>query len=139
MKFYMKRRRAPMINIVSLIDILTILLIFFVVTTTFKKAQPQVAIELPSAKTAASTPSESDPAVITVSSKEEIYLDEKQIELEALGATIKQIQEQTPSRPIALNADKKASFGFIISILDALKKAGVKNLPAFTHDPTAPK
>src|SRR5262245_502219 len=123
-----------MINIVSLIDILTILLIFFIVTTTFRKTQPQVSIELPQAKSATAAVEASEPAVITVSSKEEIFLDEKPIELETLGVKIKEIQQTAPNRPIALNADRKASFGFIISLLDTLKKAGVKNLPAFTHD-----
>ena len=135
MRFYVKRRRPPIINIVSLIDILVILLIFFVVTATFKKTQPQVAIELPQAKEATNAPAESQPAVITVSPKEEIFLDEKPVTIEELGVRVKQIQEQSPTRAVALKADKKASFGFIISVLDALKGAGVKNLPAFTQGP----
>ena len=46
MKFAVRKRRAPSIIIVSLVDILTILLIFFVVSTTFKKDQPEVEIHL---------------------------------------------------------------------------------------------
>ena len=46
MKFAVRKRRAPSIIIVSLVDILTILLIFFVVSTTFKKDQPEVQINL---------------------------------------------------------------------------------------------
>ena len=45
MKFAVRKRRAPSIIIVSLVDILTILLIFFVVSTTFKKDQPEVQIK----------------------------------------------------------------------------------------------
>ncbi len=47
MKIAVRKRRAPSIIIVSLVDILTILLIFFVVSTTFKKDQPEVQINLP--------------------------------------------------------------------------------------------
>ena len=50
MKFAVRKRRAPSIIIVSLVDILTILLIFFVVSTTFKKDQPEVQINLPDRK-----------------------------------------------------------------------------------------
>jgi biopolymer transport protein ExbD len=40
----------------------------------------------------------------------------------------------TQKSSLALQADKKASFGMIIKVMDALKLAGVKNLPAFTHE-----
>jgi biopolymer transport protein ExbD len=58
MKFAVRKRRAPSIIIVSLVDILTILLIFFVVSTTFKKDQPEVQINLPESKTSSSKPAE---------------------------------------------------------------------------------
>ena len=60
MKFAVRKRRAPSIIIVSLVDILTILLIFFVVSTTFKKDQPEVQINLPESKTSSSNPAESN-------------------------------------------------------------------------------
>ena len=50
MQFAVRKKRAPQIIIVSLVDILTILLIFFVVSTTFKKDQPEVQINLPESK-----------------------------------------------------------------------------------------
>ena len=56
MKIAVRKRRAPSIIIVSLVDILTILLIFFVVSTTFKKDQPEVQINLPESQTATNAP-----------------------------------------------------------------------------------
>ena len=52
MKFYTRQRRMPQVIIVSLIDIFAILLIFVIVTTTFKREQPAVTIKLPESKTA---------------------------------------------------------------------------------------
>ena len=52
MQFYTRKRRNLFVNVVSLIDILAILLIFFIVTTTFRKKQPQVQINLPESKEA---------------------------------------------------------------------------------------
>ena len=77
MKFAVKKRRAPSIIIVSLVDILTILLIFFVVSTTFKKDQPEVQINLPESKTATNAPAESEHAVVSVDQNDEIKLDGK--------------------------------------------------------------
>jgi len=130
-KFAVRKRRAPSIIIVSLVDILTILLIFFVVSTTFRKEQPQVQINLPESKTATKTPAELDHAIVTVDANDEIKLDGKTIAAEELEGAVKNLSEPRRST-LALEADKKASFGTIIKVMDALKLAGVKNLPAFT-------
>src|SRR4029077_2415896 len=66
-KFAVRKRPAPSIIIVSLVDILTILLIFFVVSTTFKKDQREVQFNLPESKTATPPPPELEHALLTVS------------------------------------------------------------------------
>ena len=132
MKFAVKKRRAPSIIIVSLVDILTILLIFFVVSTTFKKDQPQVQINLPESKTATTAPAELEHAILSVNENDEIKLDGKTIAVEDLESAVRNLPE-TRRTSLAMQADKKASFGIIVKVMDALKLAGVKNLPAFTH------
>src|SRR5207237_8116229 len=66
MNFAVRKRRAPLIIIVSLVDILIILLIFFVVSTTFKKDQPEVQINLPESKTAKKQPGELEHAIVSI-------------------------------------------------------------------------
>jgi biopolymer transport protein ExbD len=131
-KFAVRKRRAPSIIIVSLVDILTILLIFFVVSTTFKKDQPEVQINLPESKTATTAPGELDHAILTVSDTDEIKLDGQTVAIDDLESAVRNLSE-TKRSSLALQADKKASFGIIVKVMDALKLAGVKNLPAFTR------
>jgi biopolymer transport protein ExbD len=133
MKFAVKKRRAPSIIIVSLVDILTILLIFFVVSTTFKKDQPEVQINLPDSKTATSAPAEMEHAVVSVDESDEIKLDGKPVVVEELENAVRDLPA-TRKSSLALQADKKASWGTIIKVMDALKLAGVKNLPSFTRE-----
>ena len=134
MKFYTRKRRAPSVIIVSLIDILAILLIFFIVTTTFRINQPQLQINLPESKSAEQAPAENnEPLVLRVKSAEEITLDEKPVTLESLAASLKTLRDQAPQRPIAMQADREAPFGVVVKVLDALREAGVKNIPAFTQ------
>jgi biopolymer transport protein ExbD len=134
MKFYTRKRRAPSVIIVSLIDILAILLIFFIVTTTFRINQPQLQINLPESKSAEQAPAEDNqPLVLRVKSAEEITLDEKPVTLESLAASLKTLRDQAPQRPIAMQADREAPFGVVVKVLDALREAGVKNIPAFTQ------
>jgi biopolymer transport protein ExbD len=132
MKIAVRKRRAPSIIIVSLVDILTILLIFFVVSTTFKKDQPEVQINLPESKTAANAAAELEHAIVSVNENDEIRLDGQVINVEELETSVKNLPPARKSA-LALQADKKASFGTIIRVMDALKLAGVKNLPAFTR------
>ncbi len=123
----------PAVIIVSLIDILAILLIFVIVTTTFKRDQPEVVIKLPDSSTATAAPNPADPAVLSISADEKLFLDGKKVELADLKTALMEMLTVTPNRPLALNADTKAPFGLIIKVLDVLKEAGVKNLPAFTE------
>ncbi len=132
MKFAVRKRRAPSIIIVSLVDVLTILLIFFVVSTTFKKDQPEVQINLPESKTATSKPAELEHAIVSVDQKDDLKLDGRSISIDELESAVRQLPAQRKSS-LALQADKKASFGMIVKVMDALKLAGVRNLPAFTN------
>jgi biopolymer transport protein ExbD len=132
--FYTRKRRMPQVIIVSLIDIFAILLIFVIVTTTFKTAQPEVTIKLPESKTAAVSEGAREPVVLSIAENDDIFLGAKPVALDALKAAIQELMGQTPPPVLALNADKKAPFGTVIKVLDVLKEAGVKgNLAAFTE------
>lgn len=137
MRFYTRKKRAPSIVIVSLIDILAILLIFFIVTTSFKKDQAQMQINLPDSSTAEVAPAEkTEPLILRVKSDEEITLGDQKVNLDQLAETLKSTRAKSPDRPLAMQADRDAPFGVVVKVLDALKQAGVKNVPAFTQPQT---
>ncbi|MFZ9920465.1 MAG: ExbD/TolR family protein, partial [Terrimicrobiaceae bacterium] len=118
----------------SLIDILAILLIFFIVTTTFRKKQPQVQINLPESKAAETAPAATtEPVVLRVKNSDQISLDDKPVALDQLAAAIQAAREAQPKRGIALQADREAPFGVVVKVLDALKQAGIQDVPAFTQ------
>ena len=133
MNFAVRKRRAPSIIIVSLVDILIILLIFFVVSTTFKKDQPEVQINLPESKTATKAPAELEHAIVAVDEADAIKLDGRPVDVNELEGAVRNLS-QTQKASLALQADRKASFGTIIKVMDALKLAGVRNLPSFTRE-----
>src|SRR4026209_2627961 len=120
MNFSGRKRRAPVIIIVSLVDILIILLIFFVVSTTFKKDQPEVQINLPESQTATKAPAENEHALVSADENDAISLDGRPIPVEDLERAIRELAGNRKSS-LALQADKKASFGTIIKVMDALK------------------
>ncbi len=132
MKFYTRQRRMPQVIIVSLIDIFAILLIFVIVTTTFKRDQPAVTIKLPESKTAVAAEQVTEPIVLTIAANEDIFLDAKPVTIEELETSLREFVGENAKRTLALNADTKAPFGTVIRVLDVLRAAGVKgNLAAF--------
>ena len=132
MAFYIKRQRKPLINIVSLIDILVLLLIFFIVTTTFKQEQPAIKIQLPESKQAKAAELK-EPIIIHVTQDNRIFWEAEMITWDQLVLKLKENQTNQSMRKVALKGDEKSNFGLIIKVLDAFKEAGIENVPAFTQ------
>ena len=72
--------------------------------------------------------------VLSISPDEELFLDQQPVTLAALKDALAPLLERKPPPPLALKADKKVSYGFLVSVLDALRDAGVKgSMSAFTE------
>lgn len=128
-----KRRPVPTIPIVSLIDIMVILLIFFVATTTFEKDKTQMKITLPESKTLGGEATTPEVRVaITIDEQQHVFLDGKPVELEQLAAAITTMKEATPGLKLELKADTTAALGNLVKVWDALREAGysINDVPA---------
>jgi len=133
MRFRNKTRRSPIINIVSLIDILCIVLIFFVVTTVFRREEPQIKLDLP--KSSQAKPAQqATPEIISVTEDEKVYVGDKEVPADQLGDYLKSRKSDDPTAKFALKASKKAPFEVIVKVMDAVKIAGIDELPTFTAE-----
>lgn len=134
MNIYQRRRRRPEVIIVSLIDIFAILLIFVIVTTTFKSETPAVTIRLPESKTAVAAEKGDEALRLTISEKEEIFLGAKKVTLLELRVELEKLQKLPHPPKLALACDKRAPFGTAVAVFDVLKQAGIRgDLAAFTE------
>src|SRR5271154_1305155 len=88
MQFPRKPRRHPALNIIPLIDILVVLLIFYIATTVFKKSEPKITITVPKSTQAKST-NETPPSIIFVSADSKIFLDDAPVDPDNLGELLK--------------------------------------------------
>jgi biopolymer transport protein ExbD len=137
--FYPRRRRKPEIIIISLIDIFAILLIFTIVTTTFKTEQLAEKIRLPESKSAVVAEQADESLKISVTEKDEIYIGATKVTIDELRTRLADLQKLPRPPRLALAGDRKASFGAIIAVWDALKQAGVTgDLAAFTEQLAKP-
>ena len=130
MLFPRKVRRTPAINIINLIDVLVVLLIFYIATTVFKKSEPKINIVVPPS-TRAKTTTDALPSIIYVTSDSKIFLDDAPVEPEKLGDLLKTRLAANPAFKVAMKADKNAPFGVITKVMDAANYANISNLPTF--------
>ena len=128
-----KSLRTPVIRVINLVDVLFILLIFFIATTTFRANQPTaVKLVLPEAKTAEEVGREKVERIsIAVGSDETIYLDNKPVALSVLETALKDAKEKSPKLQVQFSADKTVSYGTVVAIVDAARAAGIPGITAF--------
>lgn len=127
-----KKKDSIGINITSLVDILFILIIFLLASTTFLE-QPALNIELPKAKSAGLTNVQE--FVVSISKKGEIYLNNKVVSTKSLGRLLEAEMKKDEKKSIILKADKDVNYGLVIEVMDILRGAGVKKLVAMTGYP----
>ncbi len=128
-----RRRPVPTIPIVSLIDIMVILLIFFIATTTFKKEKTQVKITLPESKSLGGTSEAPESRVaISINEEQKIFLDGKPVDLDKLAIAITSLKDAKPGMKLELQADTTAALGILVKVWDALREAGysINDVPA---------
>lgn len=128
-----RKRSVPLIPIVSLIDIMVILLIFFIATTTFRRHQAHLQIALPESKTlGAATTAAGSRIAITITKDRQILLDSTPMSAEALAAALKKLKADRPGAKLELEADTDTALGILIQVWDALKAAGysINEVPA---------
>ena len=132
MTFYTKRRSSPVVPIVSLIDILAILLIFFIATTTFRKNEALLSISLPKANNLTSTAVVQKRITISVTKEEQVWIGEEEIKLSQLGAALKLLKSQNPDLKLELKADEELPLGVLVQVWDGFNQAGIaiKDVPA---------
>ncbi len=132
MKFYTKRRTAPVVTVISLIDILTILLIFFIVTMKFPEDRASLKIDLPKSSGREGSAIVDNRMTIAVGADTKIFIGEKEVALPDLGKTLKGIKAENPAVKFELKADEKLPLGVLVGLWDAFNEAGVaiKDVPA---------
>jgi biopolymer transport protein ExbD len=137
MKFVVqKRRQTPAIIIVSLIDILIVLLIFLIVTTSFKH-MPAVRLALPESKQAMEGAQASNVVVTITKQAPFLYLGVQTLTSDMLEKELVRRAALQPHMVLTIQADSDAPFGQIIKVMDAAKAANIKTVHALTRSPVA--
>jgi biopolymer transport protein TolR len=124
-------RRKPMseINVVPYIDVMLVLLVIFMVTAPMM--MQGVDVSLPEA-TAEPLESEKEHLIITIDTKNQVFINDFQVTVDGLAEKLKKILEGRSDREVFLKADKDISYGAVIHVMAEIKGAGVEKLGMVT-------
>ena len=139
MQFLPKKRRAtPSVIIVSLVDVLMVVLIFLVVSTTFKEAQAYIQMAASNNPDGVQN-TNTRPLVISIQrNATNILVDKQEFTTTELATEIKKRLTQTPNLIVNIEADGKVDWEKIVEIRDIAASAGVKNLNAYVEEKQEP-
>ena len=120
MYFRENNKSENQINILPMIDIIFAILSFFIISSLFLTRIDSIKVNLPESSTAISE--KNKPLMISINSNEQIYFEEKLITIDNLSRLVKASLGELENSLIILRADTLVSHGFIIKVLDELRK-----------------
>ena len=113
------------INITPMLDVVFIMLIFFIVTASFVK-ESGIEVDRPSAVTA--VVKEQGNILVAITAEGQIWIDRRQVDPRAVRANIERLHAENPQGSVVIQADKSSTTEMLIQVMDAARQAGVYNV-----------
>ncbi|OIQ26437.1 biopolymer transporter ExbD [uncultured Vibrio sp.] len=119
------KQEDAQIDMTSMLDIVFIMLIFFIVTSSFVR-ESGVEVNRPQASNVVS---QKDAGIfVAITSANDIFIDKRLIDVERVQATLEHLLLEKPDASLVIQADEKAYNGTVVKVMDAAKGAGVVNI-----------
>jgi len=120
------------INITPMLDIVFIMLIFFIVTTSFTK-ETGAMISKPQAEQAVSL--QNGTILIGIKSNDDIWMSKRLIELREVRSLVEQARAENPKGSVVIVADKGSRIGVVTQVMDQVKMAGIEGIAISADNP----
>ena len=124
---YRRRHRRYEVNIVPLVDVLTVLIFFFLITMQFKQIRV-VEITPPSMSTSQEASIKNKPEVIGVDKDGNFYFGDKKVSLQELEDELARLKSKNENCAVVLVGDKTASYEAVTQAIDKVRKAKIKKM-----------
>ena len=113
------------VNLTPMLDVVFIMLIFFIVTASFVK-EAGIDVNRPNAATAERK--EKGNILVAISENNQIWIDRRQVDPRALRANIERMHAENPNAAVVIQADEESKNKLLVLVMDAARMAGVKNV-----------
>lgn len=121
-KVLQEQEEAEEINMTPMLDVVFILLIFFIVTASFVK---EAGIEVNRPEAATAVKKERANILVAISDKGEIWINKRKVDVRTVQANIERLKAENPQGTVVIQADKKATTDVLIKVMDSARAAGV--------------
>ena len=113
------------IDLTPMLDVIFIMLIFFIVTTSFVR-ESGIKVNRPSAQTAVKQ--ERSSILIAISPEGEIWIDKQRVDIRSLRTVIQKLKSENPEAAVVIQADRDARAGLMVQAMDQARLAGVPDV-----------
>lgn len=119
------------VNVTPLLDIVFIMLIFFIVTSTFVK-EPGIDPERPEAETAEERRLAS--IIVAISDEDTIWINKEEVELQEVRALVEQLRRENPRGTAVVQADAKSKTRLLVEVVNQIRATGISDVAVSTED-----
>ena len=135
MKFAPKRRsKAPVLALTSMLDVIFLLLCFFVTSTVYSQWESEISIQLPAAETADDPDRLPGEIIANIAKDGTVRVNGAELTLEDLGARLAKIAKFYPGQAVIVRADRETSYEALVKVIDTCRGAGVWNFSLATSN-----
>jgi biopolymer transport protein ExbD len=119
------------VDITPMLDVVFIMLIFFIVTATFVK-EAGIDVDKPSAATA--VVQEKASILVAIDAENNIWINRRQVDLRSVRSIIERLHAENPKGTVVIQADKESKNNTLVQVMDASRRAGVYSIALATND-----
>ncbi|MGN0832177.1 MAG: ExbD/TolR family protein [Kiritimatiellia bacterium] len=140
MKFVRRNRsRAPQLALTSMLDVIFLLLCFFVTVSVFSQWENEISIKLPSAQTADEPDRLPGEIVLNVVPDGSVVVNGRKLSLDELKVRLAKVARFYPGHPVIIRADGSLAYERLVKVIDTCRAADVWNFSLATSGETEPK
>ena len=126
-----KKKESVMLELTPLIDVVFLLLIFFMVTTVFREKETGINIKLP--RSSIEEVVETKEIIVTVTKDKDVYINTKKVSINNFKNVLRQTLKYARKANVIIRGDRKVDYGFVVKVMTLSKKAGARVLDIATE------
>ena len=126
--------RAPALALTSMLDVIFLLLCFFVTVSVFSQWESEISIKLPNAKTAETPERLPGEIIVNLSKDGKITVNSAALTLGDLGVRLAKVAKFYPGQPVIIRADKEVRYESLVELIDTCRAAGIWNFSLATDN-----
>ncbi len=119
------------LELTPLIDVIFLLLIFFMVSTTFSEADTSINIKLP--KSTLEDVVETKEIIVSITQKKEVYINSRKVSMRIFERELKKSLKYSRKENVIIRGDRNIDYGFVVKIMTISKNAGAKVIDIATE------